>query len=253
MNAPKVEPIKIKEYTVKQSNYGIVGKLPIRDVILGPSGSSKTVLLQNMILEIYKNCFERIYIFSPSIDVDSSWLPVKKYIEKEMKVQNTDEEPIYFDHYDPNALHEILDTQHKITQYMKNRGDNRLFQILIIIDDFPDSPDFTRKSQMLHTLYIRGRHNYISTITATQKFNALHPIIRVNATELFVYRLRNMKDLETFIDEVSAVVDKKTLLDLYHTATSEPYSFLYVKLTARNKNEMFYQNFDKRLIIQDVD
>ena len=103
MNAPKVEPIKIKEYTVKQSNCGIVGKLPIRDVILGPSGSGKTVLLQNMILEIYKNCFERIYIFSPSIDVDSSWLPVKKYIEKEMKVQNTDEEPIYFDHYDPNA------------------------------------------------------------------------------------------------------------------------------------------------------
>ncbi|MFM7983521.1 MAG: hypothetical protein ACKPKO_29765, partial [Candidatus Fonsibacter sp.] len=106
---------------------------------------------------------------------------------------------------------------------------------------------------MLHTLYIRGRHNYISTITATQKFNALHPIIRVNATELFVYRLRNMKDLETCIDEVSAVVDKKTLLDLYHTATSEPYSFLYVKLTARNKNEMFYHNFDKRLIIQDED
>ena len=54
MNAPKIEPFKIKEYTVKQSNYGIVGSLPIRAVILGPSGSSKTVLLQNMILEIYK-------------------------------------------------------------------------------------------------------------------------------------------------------------------------------------------------------
>ena len=53
MNAPKVEPIKIKKYTVKQSNYGIVGKLPIRDVILGPSGSSKTVLLQNMIFWRY--------------------------------------------------------------------------------------------------------------------------------------------------------------------------------------------------------
>ncbi|MFM7982719.1 MAG: hypothetical protein ACKPKO_25690, partial [Candidatus Fonsibacter sp.] len=78
-------------------------------------------------------------------------------------------------------------------------------------------------------------------------------IIRVNATELFVYRLRTMKDLDTFIDEVSAVMDKKTLLDLYHTVTSEPYSFLNVKLTAKNKNEMFYPNFDKRLIIQDVD
>ena len=128
MNGPKIEPIKIKEYTVKQSNYGIVGSLPIRAVILGPSGSGKTVLLQNMILEIYKNCFERIYIFSPSIDVDSSWLPVKKYIEKEMKVQHTEENPIYFDHYDPDALHDILDTQHKITQYMKNRGDKKCFR-----------------------------------------------------------------------------------------------------------------------------
>ena len=101
-----------------------------------------------------------------------------------------------------------------------------MLQILIITDDFADGPDCTRKSQMLHTLYIRGRHNYISTITATQKFNALHPIIRVNATELFVYRLRNMNDLETFIDEVSTVVDKKPSLELYHTATNKHYSFL---------------------------
>ena len=58
-----------------------------------------------------------------------------------------------------------------------------------------------------------------------------------------MYRLRNMKDLETFIDEVSAVLDKKTLLELYHIATAEPYSFLYVKLTAKNREEMFNQNF----------
>ncbi|MFM7984179.1 MAG: hypothetical protein ACKPKO_33135 [Candidatus Fonsibacter sp.] len=41
--------------------------------------------------------------------------------------------------------------------------------------------------------------------------------------------------MEAFIDEISAVVDKKTLLELYNTATYEPYSFLYVKLTAKNK------------------
>ena len=51
----------------------------------------------------------------------------------------------------------------------------------------------------------------ISTITSTQKFNAIHPIIRVNATELYVYRLRNTKDLDTFIEEVSAVLDKKNI------------------------------------------
>ena len=55
--APKIEPIQVKEYTVKQSQYEVVGKLPIRSVILGPSGSGKTVLLQNMILDIYRDCF----------------------------------------------------------------------------------------------------------------------------------------------------------------------------------------------------
>ena len=99
---------------------------------------------------------------------------------------------------------------------------------------------------MLRSLYVRGRHNMISTITATQKFNAIHPIIRVNATELYVYRLRNMKDLDSFIDEVSAVLDKKTLLEIYYISTSESFSFLYVKLAAKDANDMFYHNFNKK-------
>ena len=95
----------------------------------------------------------------------------------------------------------------------------------------------------------RGRHNSISTITATQKFTAISPIVRVNATELFIYRLRNYRDLETFIEEVSAITDKKTLLEIYNLATAEPYSFLYVNLRAKKNNEMFYIRFDKRIEI----
>ena len=251
MTTPKIEPIKVQEFSVKQSKYEVCGKLPIRSVILGPSGSGKTVLLQNMILDIYRDCFSRIFIFSPSIEVDATWRPVKDYIDKQMKVKRTAEEPIYFDHYDPEALGNILETQHKITNFLKKRGDKKLFQILIIIDDFADDPSFTRQSKLLHALYTRGRHNMISTITATQKFTAIRPIVRVNATELYVYRLRNYKDLETFIEEVSAVYDKKTLLELYNVATEEPFSFLYVKLTAKNKDEMFFKRFDHKLVIDD--
>ena len=46
MSVPKIEPISIKEYTVKQSKYEVVGKLPIRSIILGPSGSGKTVVAE---------------------------------------------------------------------------------------------------------------------------------------------------------------------------------------------------------------
>ena len=166
-----------------------------------------------------------------------------------MKVKETTEEPIYFDHYDPTALENRLVTQRKITNFLKKRGDTKLFQILIIVDDFADDPSFTRQSKLLHALYTRGRHNVISTITATQKFSAIHPIIRVNATELYVYRLRNYKDLETFIEEVSAVYDKQGLLALYNAATEEPFSFLYIELTSKSKDDMFYKRFDHKLTV----
>ena len=246
----KIEPIKLKEYETKQSKYDIAPKIPFRSIILGPSGSGKTILLQNMILNIYKNCFSRIYIFSPSIDVDSTWLPVKKYIEDEMELKESDKEKFYFDHYDPDELQNIIDTQHKVIEYMKKKNHKKLYSILVVVDDFADDPRFSRHSKLLHALYTRGRHNSMSTITSTQKFTALSPIIRVNATQLFIYRLRNYTDLQTFIDEVSALLkDKKTLLEIYSLATEQPYSFLYVNLLAKTVNNMFYINFDKKIEI----
>jgi hypothetical protein len=246
---PKIQPIKLKEFETKQSKYPMVGKLPTRAILCGPSGSGKGVLLSNMILDIYRDCFSRIYIFSPSINVDYTWQPVKEYIEKVMKVKESEEEQIYFDHYNQEYLQNIIDTQHKVIDYMKKQGRTKLYQILIIIDDFADDPSFVRSSKLLHSLYTRGRHNQISTITSTQKFNAISPIIRVNMTELYVFRLRNVKDLDSFIEEVSAVADKKTLLEIYNLATEEAFSFLYVKLNAKSKNEMFYVRFDKKLVL----
>ena len=118
-----------------------------------------------------------------------------------------------------------------------------------MIDDFADSPEFCRNSKLLHGLYTRGRHSQISTIVATQKFNCLSTLIRVNASELFVFRLRNNQDLQTFIDEVSALVDKQTLLEMYKLATKEAFSFLYIKLTAKDINDMFYIKFGQKIMV----
>ena len=53
MPYPTIEPIKLKDYTSKQSKYKQCAKLPMRSIVLGPSGSGKTILLQNFILDIY--------------------------------------------------------------------------------------------------------------------------------------------------------------------------------------------------------
>ena len=73
--------------------------------------------------------------------------------------------------------------------------------------------------------------------------------IRVNATNVYVFRLRNAGEL-AWIDEVSAITDKKTWLQLYNIATAEPYSFLFIKLTAKRVDEMFYMRYDKQLMLE---
>jgi hypothetical protein len=125
-----------------------------------------------------------------------------------------------------------------------------LYQILIVIDDFADDPSFTRQSKLLHQLYVRGRHNSISTITSTQKYNVIAPIVRINATQLYVFKLRNYKDLEAIVEELSAITDKKTLLEIYHTATDKPFSFLYINLMSHDKNNMFHIKFEQTITIQ---
>ena len=69
--------------------------------------------------------------------------------------------------------------------------------------------------------YIRGRHYIISTITPTQVYKQISPIARRNMTHLFIYRLRNYGDLESVVEELSAVYDKKTLLQIYREAVDE--------------------------------
>ena len=50
---PIIKPMKTEEYEVDQSKYPHVAKLPTRALILAPSGGGKTILIQNMILDIY--------------------------------------------------------------------------------------------------------------------------------------------------------------------------------------------------------
>ena len=100
----KIEPISLKSFTCKQSKHSTVPGLPLRGVILAPSGSGKTVLLANLILKIYRGCFERIYIFSPSVNVDQTWEAVKKYQADVMHVKETDDEVLYHEHYTVEAL-----------------------------------------------------------------------------------------------------------------------------------------------------
>ena len=159
-----------------------------------------------------KDVFSRVYIWSPSIEVDSTWEPVKDYTRDH--INPNDREKCYFDSYDPSALGQVIKTQQKLTDHQKEQKHKDLYQILVVVDDFADDTNFTRKPQLVHQLYIRGRHYRISTITSTQVYKQISPIVRKNMTHFFIYRLRNYGDLEATVEELRAIYDKKTLLQI---------------------------------------
>ena len=160
----------------------------------------------------YRGVFERIYIFSPSIDIDDGWIPVKKYIEQDLGV-NTEREQAYWDEWDKAALRRIIQQQRKITEASKKLEMKKLYQVLIICDDLADVPQ-------LHRLFIRGRHMQISTWVSSQKLRLISAAVRVNQQFLCCWRLRNQHELDAVVEELSALLPKE---QLYEQATREPY------------------------------
>ena len=98
---------------------------------------------------------------------------------------------------------------------------------------------------MLNTPFVRGRRAFISTLVSTQKLRLVSPTIRVNAQYLLVWPLRDRIELQSLLEELSAVYPLKTLEEMYDLATREPYSFWYILLTALRKEDMFFLRFEQ--------
>ena len=58
-----------------------------------------------------------------------------------------------------------------------------------------------------------------------------------------------MAEVDAFVQEQSALVDKKTIYEIYKIATEEPYSFLFVKLREADVNKIFMKRFEAEIHI----
>ena len=247
----KVKLFPSQSFDVKQPRDPVVCRTPSNGILCAPSASGKTVLLVSMILEQYRGCFERVYIMSPSIDMDPQWEPVKEYIRKDLGV-NTDREQCWWDEWDEGALRQILAQQKKITQQSKQLGMKKLYQVLVCLDDMADSPQVHKKTGdgILDTLFIRGRHYCVNTWVSTQKLRLMPSAVRVNTMFYCVFRLRNQLELDALVEELSAMLPKDVLYGMYEEATREKYSFWYVNLRAP-KEDMFWVRFDRKFLVNE--
>ena len=214
---------------------------------LGPSAAGKTTTLLSLLTGPYKGAFAELHVFSPSVHLDSAWDQIKNEFAKSLEASSFHEE------WDQNALTEILSKQKATVQGLKHaKSKKNIPQVLIIIDDFADAPEVLHKSGgLLTTLYTKGRHFFVSTWTSTQKLTTLSTVSRANFRFICCWRLRNQKEIDTLVEELSAVYPKKVLYDMYQTAINDqPYSFWFIDLTAKQRDDMFFIRFAKRMLVE---
>ena len=230
--------------------------LPTSFILAAPTASGKTMIILNLLLRYYKDMFARIWVFSPSIKLDPQYAPLRKYLEK---MSDQDKEPLMFEDLDQQALGRILDDQRAICEECRKRK-QPVPQVCVVLDDLADRGDILQKRQgassggsWLVSLATRGRHFGCTWMISSQVLNLVGTVIRKNCRCMCVWRLRNHKEVETLCEELSGVYDKNTLMEMYREATAEPYSFMFVRLDAKTRRDMFWLRFEARLIPEDVD
>ena len=126
----------------------------------------------------------------------------------------------------------------------------KLFSCFLIIEDFAEDTTSMKYSKIFHGLYTKSRHFGLSVITASQKYNALAPIVRLNTSSLYIFKLKDMAEVDAFVQEQSALVDKKPVYEIFNLAVNDqPYSFLFVKLRGSDVNKIFLIRLEKAIHI----
>ena len=67
---------------------------------------------------------------------------------------------------------------------------------------------------------------------------------------MLIWRMRNAKELAAIIEELDALVDRKTLMEMYRMATADKHGVLFANLL-NERDQMFYKNFDQRFVVNE--
>jgi len=239
LSIKKIES-KRKAKIPKNNNADIIPDHPFRLGIVGNSGSGKTNLIINMLLErkFYAGYFHMIFLFSSTYYSDDSWDAIKpayKGLEDEL----------VFDEFDEVKLSEIFENQKNIVE---KKGVDKAPRVLMIFDDII-TDKVVQNSPMLKILFTRGRHNSISIIASVQKYVLLPTIWRQNLTHFITFRPNNGQEAKAIAEEQTLKMTTKDFIDLIYKATEKPHSFLYIKKqTNIPLGQRLMSNFDMFLV-----
>ena len=160
-------------------------------------------------------------MFSPSCakGVNPAWAAWQKHAKNYMNVP--DDEQTMWDTWEPQIIEKLIAKHRSVNQYLKAKKQNTGYCVLTIIDDFRDAGDKVMHSStnVLTSLFVRGRHIGASCWLLTQKLRVISNSCRTNFCWMLIWRLRNSKELISILEELDALHGRKLLMQMYMMAT----------------------------------
>ena len=93
----------------------------------------------------------------------------------------------------------------------------------------------------------------VSWLVSAQCVNLVGLCVRKNARCMLVWRQRNKKEIDCLCEELSGFYGAEAVQRLYDYATADAFSFLFIRLDAATRRDVFWLRFESRLVVSKDD
>jgi len=198
---------------------------PFRLGLIAPTGGGKTVLAVNLLMRahFYREYFERVFVWSPTIQENPEW--------KEIVDQITE------------TYEDVLDVGNQISDIIEHQKIDQE-PILCIFDD--EDENISKNTDVIY-LMKRGRHFNISSILMSQQYNTLSAKIRTQFSNLCIWRVPGGLELETITKRQRGFLTRREFEQALFKATEDPHSFLHINHQTNDQSLRYMKNFDVKI------
>jgi hypothetical protein len=185
-------------------------------LVIGSSGSGKSVLVFNIIKKFYKDYYDIIILISPTGKTDDIQLaldlPKNRVITDMAKAEL--------------AVQKMEDVQE---EEIKNSGFEDTKKVLIYFDDCVGDPVFMKSKAMINA-FIKNRHYNFSDILCSQYFKAIPKRMREQSACSIFFDCSETEMQTIAEDYLPPNVNKKVFIRKLQDILSEQYAFVtYMK------------------------
>jgi len=198
------------------------------NVVVGKMGQGKTSLTVSLLKNVFKKCFETIYVFMPH--------------NSRASIEND----IFGKHLPPEQLYDELTVANltKVYEEVQEHSKEK-FNSLLIIDDFQVALKDKAIISVLQKIITKQRHLRTTTFLLQQNFQALAKPLRELCSNLLLFNL-GKSQLEKIFDEV-VQMDRDTFEKIIDVAFQMPHDWILVNL---HKSRKLYRMFDEIEILE---